>query len=82
MTSTACPRFSLLKFPRSLKPFGELSTIRQGNLSVCDLMVATTLPRLVLTTRSERRLSGAREVRTAFAPILISQGLQPYCLRI
>ena len=82
MTSTACPRLSLLKFPRSLNPFGELSTIRQGNLSVRHRIVATTLARLVLTTRSERRLSGAREVRTAFAPVSISQGFPPYCLRI
>ena len=69
ITSTVCPRLSLLKFPRSLKPFGELSTIRQGNLSVCPLTVATMLARLVRTTRSERRLSGARK-GTAFAPVL------------
>ena len=74
MTSTVCPRLSLLKFPRSRKPFCELSTIRQGNLSVCPRMSATMLARLVLTTRSERRLSGARKVGTAFAPVLVSQG--------
>lgn len=75
MTSTACPRLSLLKLPRSRKPFCELSTIKQGNLSVCPRMSATMLARLVLTTRSERRLSGARKVGTAFAPVLVSQGL-------
>ena len=82
MTSTVCPRLSLLKFPRSLKPFGELSTIRQGNLSVFHRMVATILARLVRRARSERRLSGTRGVGTAFAPMLISQGFPPYCLRI
>jgi hypothetical protein len=38
-------------------------------------MSATMLARLVLTTRSERRLSGTRKVGTAFAPVLVSQGL-------
>lgn len=75
MTSMVCPRLSLLKSPRSLKPFCELSTIRQGNLSGCPLVLATMLARLLLTTRSERRLSGPRPVGTAFAPVSDIPGL-------
>ena len=57
MTSTSCPRLRR-ELTRSLKPPGELSTMRQGDLSECPEEWTIRLARFFVTIRIDARCSG------------------------